>query len=377
VEGAVQNKNKLVGNLSAGASMRGGVGVVYGKDGISAYEVAVKNGFEGSETEWLASLKGAKGDTPVKGVDYFDGKDGYTPKKGVDYFDGHTPVRGVDYYTENDKQEILDDAVPAATRGVMHIGGAEPTNPNTKIWIKTNVSTGDTTLLVRTENGDFKEVPYFVAGDVEGDYITQEDLQSAIDTALAQAKASGEFDGDDGKDGHTPIKGTDYFTEVDKAEMVQDVLDSVDIPEVDEITIDAALSLDSENPVQNKVITAAINSAMFKGTDPIPSLADDTPYYWSQLGTGVFDINPAGSANIKDGNSIFYLGSLLNLVGAYYVVQLVVAPISQNVFVRSASSKTAISWMNTWKPLKETPTTENWTFTLEDGSTVTKAVVLK
>ena len=34
----------------------------FGYDGKSAYEVAVRNGFAGSETEWLASLKGDKGD---------------------------------------------------------------------------------------------------------------------------------------------------------------------------------------------------------------------------------------------------------------------------------------------------------------------------
>ena len=67
--------------------------------GYSAFEVAVLNGFKGTEQEWLASLKGAKGDkgdavkgdpgyTPQKGIDYFDGKDGYTPRKGIDYFDG-------------------------------------------------------------------------------------------------------------------------------------------------------------------------------------------------------------------------------------------------------------------------------------------------
>lgn len=33
-------------------------------------------------------IKGDDGYTPVKGIDYEDGKDGYTPKKGVDYFDG-------------------------------------------------------------------------------------------------------------------------------------------------------------------------------------------------------------------------------------------------------------------------------------------------
>lgn len=36
-----------------------------------AYMIAVKNGFEGTEAEWLASLKGPKGDKPTKGVDYY------------------------------------------------------------------------------------------------------------------------------------------------------------------------------------------------------------------------------------------------------------------------------------------------------------------
>ena len=43
-------------------------------------------------------------------------------------------------------------------------------------------------------------------------------LPTAINTALAQAKASGEFDGKDGQDGYTPIKGVDYYTDEDKAE---------------------------------------------------------------------------------------------------------------------------------------------------------------
>ena len=38
---------------------------------IDAYGVAVKNGFKGTVEEWLASLKGEKGDSPVKGIDYF------------------------------------------------------------------------------------------------------------------------------------------------------------------------------------------------------------------------------------------------------------------------------------------------------------------
>ena len=42
-----------------------------GADGKSAYEIAQEHGFEGTEEEWLASLKGDPGYTPVKGMDYF------------------------------------------------------------------------------------------------------------------------------------------------------------------------------------------------------------------------------------------------------------------------------------------------------------------
>jgi hypothetical protein len=93
--------------------------------------------------------------------------------------------------------------------------------------------------------------------------LNSSDLSEAVSSALADAKASGEFDGTDGKDGssititnisessvdggsnivtfsngdtltikngtngsagYTPIKGTDYYTEADKAEMVNLVL---------------------------------------------------------------------------------------------------------------------------------------------------------
>ena len=71
--------------------------------GRSAYQTAVKNGFEGTEAEWLKTLRGDPGYTPQKGVDY---EDGYTPQKGIDYEDGYTPQKGVDYWTPDDKEEV-------------------------------------------------------------------------------------------------------------------------------------------------------------------------------------------------------------------------------------------------------------------------------
>ena len=46
-------------------------------------------------------------------------------------------------------------------------------------------------------------------------------IETAVNTALEQAKESGEFDGENG---HTPQKGIDYWTADDKAEIVNDVL---------------------------------------------------------------------------------------------------------------------------------------------------------
>lgn len=40
-----------------------------GADGLSAYEVAVANGFVGTEAEWLASLVGEQGETGAAGED--------------------------------------------------------------------------------------------------------------------------------------------------------------------------------------------------------------------------------------------------------------------------------------------------------------------
>lgn len=89
-----------------------------GDPGDSAYQVAVTNGFVGSEQAWLESLKGPKGDKGETGAAGTQGPKG--PKgdpgpagaqgtqgaQGAKGADGKTPVRGVDYWTETDIAEI-------------------------------------------------------------------------------------------------------------------------------------------------------------------------------------------------------------------------------------------------------------------------------
>lgn len=60
-----------------------------GANGKSAYEVAVDNGFEGTETQWLASLKGEKGDKGDTGATGPQGPAGsYTAGTDIDISNG-------------------------------------------------------------------------------------------------------------------------------------------------------------------------------------------------------------------------------------------------------------------------------------------------
>lgn len=62
-----------------------------GRDGKSAYEIALSEGFEGSEAEWLASLKGEKGDKGDKGE---KGDIGLTGPQGPQGLQGEQGIKG-------------------------------------------------------------------------------------------------------------------------------------------------------------------------------------------------------------------------------------------------------------------------------------------
>ena len=66
-----------------------------GRDGKSAYQIAVDNGYPGTEQAWLASLKGDKGDTGEKGDTGTAGKDGRDGRDGAAGRDG---VNGASAY---------------------------------------------------------------------------------------------------------------------------------------------------------------------------------------------------------------------------------------------------------------------------------------
>lgn len=78
------------------------------------------------------------------------------------------------------------------------------------------------------------------------------------DTGAQGIQGEQGLQGEKGDKGDTGDKGDPYeLTETDKTEIVNAVLEAM--PEGDTITIDEEMSDTSENPVQNKVITAYFN----------------------------------------------------------------------------------------------------------------------
>ena len=69
----VRYSGRIVETIGGGGS---------GKDGKSAYEIAVDNGFEGTEEQWLESLKGETGPAGPKGDPGADGQDGARGPQG-------------------------------------------------------------------------------------------------------------------------------------------------------------------------------------------------------------------------------------------------------------------------------------------------------
>ena len=82
-------------------------------NGLSAYELAVKNGFEGTETEWLESLKGTDGEDGVDGTNGINGLNGTDGKDNTltvnDYYDAAVEA-GYEGAMLDFIKEVLGDA---------------------------------------------------------------------------------------------------------------------------------------------------------------------------------------------------------------------------------------------------------------------------
>lgn len=83
------------------------------------------------------------------------------------------------------------------------------------------------TLQYVAQQGDGTEiVSDLFSVEIPASDISSEDLNSAVQAALEEAKSSGMFDGDPG---YTPEKGVDYWSPEDKEEIIAEVVDQVGV----------------------------------------------------------------------------------------------------------------------------------------------------
>ena len=108
-----------------------------GADGKSAYEVAVANGYSGTQAQWLASLKGADG---APGKDGSNGKDGQTWQPYI-ADDGYWHIK------------MISDTATQSIVGVLTSGDADILTVNDSYRVNgtiSNVPTAEGLLTVRT-----------------------------------------------------------------------------------------------------------------------------------------------------------------------------------------------------------------------------------
>lgn len=189
-----------------------------GIQGLSAYQVAVQHGFEGTEAEWLISLKGEKGETGPKGDKGDPGSDASVTKQNVEAVltgditshnhdsryisksntSTYTPT--ADYHPATKK--YVDDTVAAVDVTEQISGKADKTYVDSKLDTKVDKVSGKQLSTNDYTNEDKTKLAGIAAGaevNVNADWnaesgdaqilnkptiITEEQVDQKINTAI-------------------------------------------------------------------------------------------------------------------------------------------------------------------------------------------------
>ena len=134
IDGRLYNAEHLTGTVTSRNSLSGNIMTTVLK-GLSAYEVAVENGFEGTVEEWLESLIGNGIQTVVLNGDntltlVFTNGESYTTPIPIRGKDGHSPYIGDNghWYIYNDEQ---DEYIDSGYTSIILIGDGLVVDPVT------------------------------------------------------------------------------------------------------------------------------------------------------------------------------------------------------------------------------------------------------
>jgi hypothetical protein len=145
------------------ASVHDGANGKDGVDGASAYEIAVENGYTGTEAEWLTSLKGQKGERGEKGEKGDTGEQGLQGIQGEKGEKGDTGTPGKNGVNGTDGKDGADGADGFSPTVIV-------TETSTGATITATDKNGTTTATVKKGVGEKTAENGEIFNSYEGDF---------------------------------------------------------------------------------------------------------------------------------------------------------------------------------------------------------------
>lgn len=188
-----------------------------GKDGEDGFSPVV----EVSEIEngHSVSITDARGEKTFEIHDGRDGEDGYTPVKGIDYFDGADGAPGEK--GDTGAQGPQGEKGETGATGERGTGILVVTTAPSAYTTATGGFTPAYRIALSTVLTQAKVDEVLVGDMVKYSYYTYQ--AGYVDASYVYLGTRVSIRGATGSAGTTPVKGTDYWTAEDKAEMVSEV----------------------------------------------------------------------------------------------------------------------------------------------------------
>lgn len=203
-----------------------------GADGKSAYEIAVDNGFRGTEEEWLESLKGEPGATGEKGADGISVTHSWDSTTLI-----VTSASGTSSANLKGEKGEKGDAGPQGLKGDKGETGEKGVDGESGVYVG---SEPDEDALIWIDPEGVNEITPNIGEN--GNWFV-----GTTDTGVpAEGKA--------GADGYTPQKGTDYFTDEDVEAILDETYESY-IGDIDAALTELRASLDAITAIQDSILT--------------------------------------------------------------------------------------------------------------------------
>lgn len=255
--------------------------------GESAYDIAVRHGFDGSEREWLKSLKGENGMDGADGADGADGEDGTNGENGKDGLSSggdaskatsHAIRSAVSVFCKFEKYQYagyLRDPIVTeySSAGAGVIYKLDKENGNAYIITNYHVVYDDNSI---SSNGISEQIELYLYGmQYEGMYMEAEFVggSSTYDIAILKVEGNEILKSTDVKE--VTLDNSDYVTEGTLALAIGN-------PESNGISVTSGIvSVNSEYVKMSAIVGS--------GTTEMRLMRIDTPVNHGNSGGGLFN----------------------------------------------------------------------------------------